>query len=162
MADCSARQVLDLLQGEPRSKWDALLLGKGVENARRRSERVRIDSSRRGQMLAFSAGVAAARAGGKVEKNPRDQARNATARLFDGLAGRDKPKPSQSPAPPAGAQTPRRGGGADGGSRIDRVLRQFSPRSGGSARFARQGRAAGAAVNPAPGGAVAVVAAGGT
>ena len=162
MADCSARQVLDLLQGEPRSKWDALLLGKGVENARRRSERVRIDSSRRGQMLAFSAGVAAARAGGKVEKNPRDQARNATARLFDGLAGRDKPK--QSPAPPAGAQTPRRGGGADGGSRIDRVLRQFSPRSGGgSARFARKGRAAGAAVNPAPGGAAApVVAAGGT
>ena len=122
-----ARELLDMLENNHRVRWDALLLGKEVEKERIRLARAASSQERKKQMLVFTAGVKAARGETTQQEMSReDRAGRASSVLFDTLAGRPKETPG-APAPDA-AKAPN----AAIGSSIDRILKQFSPRSSGS------------------------------
>jgi hypothetical protein len=134
-----AKELLGLLENTHRVRWDALLLGKEAEAERIRLRRATLNKDRKKQMLVFSAGVRQAR-GETVEREMggKDRADRAASALFDGLAGRQAPQSGELEGPTTGSDaggsggSAARAGGGGGSSSIDRILKQFSPRSGGA------------------------------
>ena len=117
-----AKELLDLLESTHRARWDSLLLGKQVEVERIQQHRAALSRDRKKQMLMFSAGVRQARGQNvECETSATDRATRASSALFGTLAGRsDEQGVERKPE----------------GTAIDRILKRFSPRSGGALRSA--------------------------
>lgn len=136
-----AKELLDLLENTHRARWDSLLLGKQVEVERIQQHRATLSRDRKKQMLVFSAGVRQAR-GQKVERETgaRDRATRASSALFSTLAGRSDEQGAER-EPDCMDNGAKKGENATVAkncteSSIDRILKRFSPRSGGALRSA--------------------------
>ena len=132
-----AKELLDLLENTHRARWDSLLLGKQVEVERIQQHRAALSRDRKKQMLMFSAGVRQARGQNvECETSATDRATRASSALFGTLAGRSDEQGVER-KPECTANSTRNGENATvNNSSIDRILKRFSPRSGGALRSA--------------------------
>lgn len=122
------KELLGLLESTHRVRWDTLLLGKHAEVERIRRYRAQ---QRKEQMLAYSAGVRRAR-GQKVDRemDAVDSAKRATSMMFSQLAGHSDAQSADDVGADAKVNNDTTASGTE--SSIDRILKKFSPRSGGS------------------------------